>query len=257
MVTFKKVWHFITSILFFTIIAIAVIAALMFIATFIDKKTKMAKGNYTSPLFGAYVIISNSMVPSINVYDAVLTVRTNTDNIKNYDIITFISKNIETKGTPITHRVIDIVHDQENPDKIIGYRTKGDHNNSADFALIAPEEVLGKVFLRIPLIGYLQLFLSKPIGWLFVIVIPCLLIIGNDILKYAKSNKNNTSQDIETINDITNNISNTTVNSSIYENSNISSQTNIENTNINNQSNIVNNINNNIEEESNSNQDII
>ena len=70
--------------------------------------------------------------------------------------------------------------------KVLGYRTKGDHNNTQDFALIAPNEVLGKVYLQIPVVGYLQSFLSKPIGWIVVIVIPCLLIIGSDILKIGK-----------------------------------------------------------------------
>ena len=83
----------------------------MFGATFVDKKLSASKGINRSPLFGAYVIISESMIPSINVYDAVLTIRATEDDIKTYDIITFLSKDIETAGTPITHRVVDIVHD--------------------------------------------------------------------------------------------------------------------------------------------------
>lgn len=157
--------------------------------TFIDKKMSMKGGKMVSPLFGAYVIISESMVPHINVYDAVVTIRVNEKQIQVDDIITFLSKEIETAGTPITHRVIGIVHDPNNQSKIIGYRTKGDHNNTADFALIAPNEVIGKVFLRIPMIGYLQLIMTKPIGWLLVIVIPCLLIIGTDIFKLFKNAK--------------------------------------------------------------------
>lgn len=162
----------------------------MFIAYYIDRQIGLKKGENRSPLFGAYVIISESMIPSINVYDAVLTVRVTEKNIEKYDIITFISKEIETAGTPITHRVIDIVHDPDDESKIIGYRTKGDHNNTADFALISPDEVIGKVYLRIPMIGYLQTFMTKPLGWILIVVIPCLLIIGNDIFKLFKASKN-------------------------------------------------------------------
>ena len=161
----------------------------MFVATFIDKKISMKNGQYNSPLFGAYIIISESMVPHINVYDAVVTLRVDANDIKVDDIITFISKEIETAGTPITHRVIGIVYEDENKDKIVGFRTKGDHNNTADFALIAPNEVIGRVFLRIPMIGYLQTIMTKPIGWLLIVVIPCLLIIGSDILKLVKTSK--------------------------------------------------------------------
>ena len=112
----------------------------MFLFTFVDKKIALKNGISRSPLFGAYVIISNSMVPHINVYDAVVTVRVNENQIHVDDIITFISKEIKTAGTPITHRVIGIVYEDNKKENIIGYRTKGDHNNTADFALIRSEE---------------------------------------------------------------------------------------------------------------------
>lgn len=186
----KKVLRFLSSILFYSVVLILGIALLMFLASFIDKKISMKNGEYRSPLFGAYVIISESMVPHINVYDAVVTVRVDDETIEVDDIITFISKEIETAGTPITHRVIGIVYEDETKEKIIGFRTKGDHNNTADFALIAPDEVIGKVFMRIPMIGYLQTIMTKPIGWLLIVVIPCLLMIGSDIFKLVKASQN-------------------------------------------------------------------
>ena len=172
----------------------------MFAAYFIDQKMAASKGEFRQPLFGAYVIISESMIPSINVYDAVVTMRTSQEDIEKYDIITFLSKEIHTAGTPITHRVIEIVHDPDDENKILGYRTKGDHNNTPDFALISPNEVIGKVVFRIPLIGYLQTFMTKPIGWVLIIVLPCLLIIGGDVLKLIKSKEEN-SDSIDITND--------------------------------------------------------
>lgn len=171
----------------------------MFLASTIDKKISASKGIVRSPLFGAYIIISESMVPQINVYDAVVTVRVDADDIKVDDIITFISKEIETAGTPITHRVIGIVYEDDNKDKIIGFRTKGDHNNTADFALIAPNEVIGKVFLHIPMVGYVQTIMTKPIGWVLIVVIPCLLIIGSDVFKLVKDSKNKKESSIDVI----------------------------------------------------------
>ncbi len=186
----KKVINLLSSILLYSILAIIGLIIIMFIAYFIDQKIAQSKGETRSPLFGAYVIISDSMVPTINVRDAVVTMRVDHSKLKVNDIITFISKDIETQGTPITHRIVGIVYeDSETKSKVLGYRTKGDHNNTQDFALIRPEEVLGKVYLRIPLLGYLQLFLTTPIGWMLVIVLPCLLIIGNDVLKIGKTIK--------------------------------------------------------------------
>lgn len=186
----KKVINLLSSILLYSILAIIGLIIIMFIAYFIDQKIAQSKGETRSPLFGAYVIISDSMVPTINVRDAVVTMRVDHSKLKVNDIITFISKDIETQGTPITHRIVGIVYeDSETKSKVLGYRTKGDHNNTQDFALIRPEEVLGKVYLRIPLLGYLQLFLTTPIGWMLVIVLPCLIIIGNDVLKIGKTIK--------------------------------------------------------------------
>ena len=181
----KRILHFITSVFLYSILTILGVIFIMFISYFIDQRVAASRGETRAPLFGAYVIISNSMVPSINVHDAVVTVRVSEKNIKMNDIITFISKDIQTRGTPITHRVVGIVYEEDNK-TVLGYRTKGDHNNTQDFAIIKPDEVLGKVYLRIPMVGYLQTFLTKPIGWLLVIVIPCLLIITSDVTNIIK-----------------------------------------------------------------------
>ena len=191
----KKIWHFISSIFLYSVVAILVLIFFMFIAYFIDQRIGLSKGENRSPLFGAYIIISDSMVPRINVYDAVVTARVSKNKLKVGDIITFLSKEIQTQGTPITHRIVGIVYEDSPANtKILGYRTKGDHNNTEDFAIIKPQEVLGKVYLRIPMIGYLQTFLTKPIGWLLVIVIPCLVLIGDDVFKIFLSIRKNSKK---------------------------------------------------------------
>ena len=97
----KKIFRFLSSVLFYSLLVILLIALIMFLAYFVDQKIGERNGEKRSPLFGAYIIISTSMVPNINFNDAVLTVRVDTDQIHINDIITFLSKEIETKGTPI------------------------------------------------------------------------------------------------------------------------------------------------------------
>ena len=91
---FRKVIHFLSSVLFYSIMALLVVVVFMFLAYFIDQKIGMKQGQKRQPLFGAYIIMSNSMVPSINVRDAVVTMRVSQNKIEMNDIITFISKNI-------------------------------------------------------------------------------------------------------------------------------------------------------------------
>lgn len=194
--TSKKVLHFISTVFLYAVLSLIGVIVIMFVAYFVDQQIGKNKGEVRNPLFSAYIIISPSMVPRINVNDAVVTMRASEKNIKVGDIITFLSKDIDTKGTPITHRVVGIVYeDDDKKDKVVGYRTKGDANPTQDFALIKPDEVLGKVFLRIPLIGYIQMFLTRPVGWLLVIVVPCLLIIGSDVIKLLKISGSN--EDLE------------------------------------------------------------
>ena len=185
--TVRKFLHFLSTVLLYSLLIIVLIIAVFFGAYVIDQMIGMKNHEDRSPLFGVYVIISPSMVPNINVYDAVVTMRVPTEKIEMYDVITFLSKDIDTHGTPITHRVVGIV---ETEDGKIGYRTKGDNNNTEDNALIMEDEVIGKVLFRIPMIGYVRTFITSRIGWLLIVVLPCVGIIIYDIGKLIGLVKN-------------------------------------------------------------------
>lgn len=178
--TVRKIFHFLSTVLLYSLLIIVLIIVVFFGAYIIDQMIGMKNHEDRSPLFGVYVIISPSMVPNINVYDAVVSMRVPTEKIEMYDIITFLSKDIDTHGTPITHRVVGIV---ETEDGKIGYRTKGDNNNAEDNALIMEDEVIGKVLFRIPMIGYVRSFITSKLGWLLIVVLPCVGVIIYDIGK--------------------------------------------------------------------------
>lgn len=178
--TVRKIFHFLSTVLLYSLLIIVLIIVVFFGAYVVDQMIGMKNHEDRSPLFGVYVIISPSMVPNINVYDAVVTMRVPTEKIEMYDVITFLSKDIDTHGTPITHRVVGIV---ETEDGKIGYRTKGDNNNAEDNALIMEDEVIGKVLFRIPMIGYVRSFITSKLGWLLIVVLPCVGVIIYDIGK--------------------------------------------------------------------------
>ncbi len=178
--TVRKIFHFLSTVLLYSLLIIVLIIVVFFGAYVVDQMIGMKNHEDRSPLFGVYVIISPSMVPNINVYDAVVSMRVPTEKIEMYDVITFLSKDIDTHGTPITHRVVGIV---ETEDGKIGYRTKGDNNNAEDNALIMEDEVIGKVLFRIPMIGYVRSFITSKLGWLLIVVLPCVGVIIYDIGK--------------------------------------------------------------------------
>lgn len=153
----------------------------------LDIKIRAAKGDYSSPTFNAYVVLTGSMLPEIQVYDVVVTKKVDAENLKEGDVITFASADTRFLGTIITHRII-----KKNPPsgtEGFSFQTKGDNNNVADSALVPEDRIFGKVILKIPKLGYLQEFLAADGGWIIVILIPCLVVISYDIVKLIKGLK--------------------------------------------------------------------
>ena len=149
-----------------------------------DIKIRAAKGDYSAPVFNAYVVLSGSMLPEIKIKDIVVTKKVAAEKLEDGDIITFIAPDSRYGGISITHRILETYYDEALG--TYSYRTKGDANNVADAALVPNENILGKVILRIPKLGYLQDLLSSKGGLIFVVLIPCLVILSYDIMKVLK-----------------------------------------------------------------------
>ena len=149
-----------------------------------DIKIKQLKGDYTPPKYNAYVVLTGSMLPSIKVEDVVVTKKIDPKDLKEGDIITFASSDERFYGTVITHRIKKKYYDSTT--KKYTYVSKGDNNNIEDSALVEQDRIYGKVILKIPKLGYLQIFLASQGGWILVILLPCLTVISFDIMKILK-----------------------------------------------------------------------
>jgi signal peptidase len=177
----KRIWKTITKTISYTIIIILMIIASFFIFYVISGKLAEKQGK--TPPFGLYTIISPSMTPNIKVYDVVFVKKVDTNNLKVNDVITFYSTNAFFGGTPITHRIVEIL---DVPESGTMYRVKGDANEDADEEKVLPSNVIGKVLFRIPNLGKLQFFLASKTGWLVAILIPAVVILIYDIYKLIK-----------------------------------------------------------------------
>lgn len=102
--------------------------------------------------FGALTIGSGSMTGTINKGDMIIYERYEDDEkVKTGDIIVFTSGDLR-----IVHRVID----QRDLGDEIRYYTKGDANLQEDEGYRVRKDVIGKVKIRIPYIGYLTLWVN-------------------------------------------------------------------------------------------------
>lgn len=174
----KKLFKMVYKVISYTVICILMAIAAFLIFYVISGKIAQKQGK--KPLFGLYTIISPSMTGTLNVYDVAFTMRVDTDKLKEGDIITFYSTNSFFGGTPITHRIIEIV---DVPESGKMFRVKGDANPKADEEKVIPSNVVGKVLFKIPQLGRVQFFLASKGGWIIAIMIPALVIISYDIYK--------------------------------------------------------------------------
>ena len=150
----------------------------------LDIKIRAAKGDTSPPKYGAYVVLTGSMLPEIQVYDVVITKKQKAEDLKEGDVITFASSDSRFAGTIITHRIIKKNYSSKT--KSYTFQTKGDNNNVADSALVTPNNIYGRVILKIPKLGYLRDFLASDGGWILVILFPCLAVVAYDVVKISK-----------------------------------------------------------------------
>lgn len=140
---------------------IAIIALLLIISIF------PITGNYK-----VMIVQSGSMEPTIKTGSIVAVKPASSYNVG--DVITF---GPTPKGKiPTTHRIVaeTIKNGME------AYTTKGDSNDTADLKEVLQKDVLGKVYVSVPFVGYALTAAKEPIGFLILIVVPALLILFDE-----------------------------------------------------------------------------
>lgn len=170
----KKILFILTIIILYNIILLCV--------SYVD--------NVNLPsLFGykAYSITTDSMKPTLNKGDIIISKKQKEDKIKQGDIITYLQN-----GEKITHRIIEI-EEQEDENK---YVTKGDNNTIEDLEKVKYEQIEGVKIIKIPLLGYIINFLKDEIIVLIVILI-ILILYFYKIIKEERKEERRKKKEIE------------------------------------------------------------
>ena len=151
------------------------------IAVFVVVVLLLLISSFRIPMFplDTRAVLSGSMEPAISTGSVVFIYPRASYN--EGDIITFRRKDSSLE-LPITHRVVV----KENVDGGVAYQTKGDANEYIDGGVVSPDEVYGKVFFHIPFIGRLLDLVKTPIGFSFLIIVPALLVIFDEIKKIRR-----------------------------------------------------------------------
>jgi len=142
---------------------------------------------YVAPHVGWSVdaVVSGSMEPALQTGSLVVSRPVESEEIEVGDIITFrpalIGENM------VTHRVVGI--EKNSP---ISFYTKGDANSKQDPFKIPAKNLVGKICVHTPYLGYVTEFLKTPAGFVFSIVVPSIIILVMyifSVLRFFAENK--------------------------------------------------------------------
>lgn len=115
------------------------------------------------------IVLSGSMEPAIYPGDVVVIREQPADKYKIGDVVTYLDG-----YTVFTHRIVG----EEDGLFIL----KGDNNNTVDDS-VSPEQLEGKVILRVPKIGVAIVFFKKPAGMAVLALVLVVYLFSEDIFK--------------------------------------------------------------------------
>ncbi len=164
----KKVFSVIKKVVAVLLCLTVMAAATSFVVSLIKKKPLPMIFGY-----GACVVVSGSMEPTISVNDLIV-VKEKTD-LKVDDIVLY-----KDGESLVVHRIVNITNNGE----IIV--TKGDANKVNDTPFNR-SEVVGEVMFHIPAIGRLVSFLQSPFGIITVLLLGYAVYLGVSIVKKSKT----------------------------------------------------------------------
>ena len=138
----KRVWNLITTVL----VALVVLMAVALVGV---------------RLVGlqVFTVLSGSMEPTYPTGSLIYVRQVDPFTLESGDVITFMLD----EDTVATHRVVEVVPDEEDP-SVIRFRTKGDANDNVDGGLVHYKNVLGTPVFTIPMLGYLASYIQNPPG---------------------------------------------------------------------------------------------
>lgn len=119
-------------------------------------------------------ILSNSMEPTVHAGDLILI------DVRKEPEVNEVVTYKHPDGILITHRIIE----KMKKDGETFFKTKGDNNNTADDFVVPRSAVIGVEQFVIPNAGYIVNFVSGPIGFFIVCVVPLLIVINYEIFKW-------------------------------------------------------------------------
>ncbi|MBR1862910.1 MAG: signal peptidase I [Ruminococcus sp.] len=124
-------------------------------------------------------VMTGSMEQSIHVGDYIVVKRTDPDELREGDIISFYSDQEDISGMLVTHRITEVRQDGT-------FVTKGDANPVEDSTVVARDRIVGKYTGRARFFIWVNTFASPRKLLLILVIIPISLISVYELRSLAK-----------------------------------------------------------------------
>ena len=161
------------------VVRIAIIVYLVFLVIFLCMLM-------IPPLFGYNVHsgIGESMNPAIKNGSLVITAPAEAADIELGDIVAFREKRGDSV---LLHRVVAIAIQEDS----YYFTTRGDNNEETDNS-INEDNIIGRYYISIPLLGSPIQFVRTPVGLVFAVIITAIMIVV--LIRERKKNGQNMNQ---------------------------------------------------------------
>jgi len=125
------------------------------------------------------MVLSDSMIPTIHSGDLVVGQPPKLGEIGPGQVITYRNHRAQRL---ITHRVVQVTKAGDE----LAFITQGDGNNQPDEIPVPARDVVATFTARVPYAGYLFSFTKTWYGFVVMVIVPSLILMGTEILRLTR-----------------------------------------------------------------------
>ena len=167
----KTVWKKVSNILA-TVVTVAVLCVM--VLTILSVTTV---GRQTKRIFGysMFIVTSDSMrATDFEAGDLIFVQEVDVQELEPGDIISYISENPDNYGRTVTHKIREILKDNQGNLEFVTYGTT---SGVDDEIRVTQDNVLGIYRMRVPQAGKFFYFLKTTPGYILFVLLPFLVLI--------------------------------------------------------------------------------
>ncbi len=132
--------------------------------------------------FKPNIVLSDSMQDTFAVGDLEISKKVDPATLAAGDIITFRSIDPANYGSVVTHKIREVTTYEGG----LAFVTYGTTTGVDDAHPVPADRVLGKYVFRLPKMGYFFEFLKTPAGYVTLILLPFLVLIGLQAVRFVR-----------------------------------------------------------------------